>query len=472
MPRLLSVHIAMAVAIAILIGGSPIAGAELARTADQRLWTGANKSSGASYDGTWAEFPGGEFELRRGVGVYDPVANRMVFVGNSSSANSLEVWTLAIDDNAQWTQVIPIGAPPAMRWHASAIYDPLRNRLVMFGGLGFGGARNDVWALNIGPNFEWISLLPSGLPPSPRMDHSAVYDGIRDRMLVFAGANTDGVGRNDTYALSFSGDLAWSPITPWDFRFPPVRSEHVAVFDSMRDRMLVFGGTDWDFGLARNDVWVFSFHGDPCWTELSPAGTEPFPRTCAASIIDSARDRLIIHGGSNYSSPPWYNDVWELPLDGSEWRQLLPEGPQPPGDDGKIALYDSAEDRMITFSGDFQANALWVLVWSAPTAVPSDPGLNPIGVAFAYLGPNPFSAQATIRFQLRESGPVRLDVFDVSGRRVRELLKGTISEGAHEVIWDGRGDDGRTMPSAVYFFRLATESGTLVRKAVRIPSGD
>jgi hypothetical protein len=70
--------------------------------------------------------------------------------------------------------------------------------------------------------------------------------------------------------------------------------------------------------------------------------------------------------------------------------------------------------------------------------------------------PNPFNPRTLIRYDLWESAPVSLQVFDVAGRLVRRLLVGdTVGAGAHAVSWDGRDDAGRPATAGVYFYRLA-----------------
>lgn len=79
--------------------------------------------------------------------------------------------------------------------------------------------------------------------------------------------------------------------------------------------------------------------------------------------------------------------------------------------------------------------------------------------------PNPFNPRTTLAFTLAEPGPVRLAVFDATGRRVRELLRGeVVAAGRRELQWDGRDDLGRPVASGVYFARMnASESLATVR---------
>ena len=78
--------------------------------------------------------------------------------------------------------------------------------------------------------------------------------------------------------------------------------------------------------------------------------------------------------------------------------------------------------------------------------------------------PNPFNPRTRIRFVLGSAGPVRVDVFDARGRRVRTLVAGTRAAGRHEVTWDGRDARGRVVASGVYFCRLRTRGVDVARK--------
>ena len=69
--------------------------------------------------------------------------------------------------------------------------------------------------------------------------------------------------------------------------------------------------------------------------------------------------------------------------------------------------------------------------------------------------PNPFNPKTTFRFTLPSAGAVRLDVFDVAGRRVATPLAGrNYSAGAHELAWQARDDAGRPLATGVYLYRL------------------
>jgi hypothetical protein len=69
--------------------------------------------------------------------------------------------------------------------------------------------------------------------------------------------------------------------------------------------------------------------------------------------------------------------------------------------------------------------------------------------------PNPFNPATTIRFTVPEPCHVRLDIFDVSGRRVRSLVDKPLRAGKFHAVWDGTNDGGKRVASGIYFYRLA-----------------
>jgi len=77
--------------------------------------------------------------------------------------------------------------------------------------------------------------------------------------------------------------------------------------------------------------------------------------------------------------------------------------------------------------------------------------------------PNPFNPATTISFDLAQPGHVRLDVFDVAGRRVATLVDGVRAAGLSRATWDGRDSHGQPVSSGVYFYRLMA-GGTLQTK--------
>ena len=80
--------------------------------------------------------------------------------------------------------------------------------------------------------------------------------------------------------------------------------------------------------------------------------------------------------------------------------------------------------------------------------------------------PNPFSSDTRIELLLRHDADVRVEVFDVAGRRVRALDLGRRGKGASEFRFDGHDDSAHALPSGVYFYRVQAGNETVTKKMV------
>jgi flagellar hook assembly protein FlgD len=78
--------------------------------------------------------------------------------------------------------------------------------------------------------------------------------------------------------------------------------------------------------------------------------------------------------------------------------------------------------------------------------------------------PNPFNPQTTVSFFLPEESKVRLRVYDLLGRPVRNLSAGRLSAGYHTLTWKGRNEFGRTVAAGVYLLEMRAQDFRQVRK--------
>jgi hypothetical protein len=75
----------------------------------------------------------------------------------------------------------------------------------------------------------------------------------------------------------------------------------------------------------------------------------------------------------------------------------------------------------------------------------------------ARIQPNPMNPVATIRVNLETPERLSIRFYDMNGRLVRTVLEGVDTPaGVHDILFDGKGMDGRTLPSGQYFYRAST----------------
>jgi subtilisin family serine protease len=113
-------------------------------------------------------------------------------------------------------------------------------------------------------------------------------------------------------------------------------------------------------------------------------------------------------------------------------------------------------------SGRVQADSLLEAVASA--VADGRPAVPLLTVRQNY--PNPFNPITTIRFDLARRTGVRVEVFDISGRKVRTLARREFGAGAHEAVWNGTDDRGAPVSSGVYVYRVS--AGTEIRSGTMV----
>jgi hypothetical protein len=394
----------------------------------------------------WSRYPGGLLSFRLGdqtgwiarlggypaaptrtgaVSAFDPISDVLsIFGGGDRDVEYGDLWQASpAEPFAHWVRRIPDGESPSPRTYATAVYDPGRRRMVMFGGFA-GRAMNDLWQLDLAAHTpRWTPIAARGTPPSARWGHTAVYDSRRDAMIVFGGAAGEAMDEpqpmHDLWSLSFADGDAWVPLAA-EGSAPPSRYRHAAVYDPVGDRMMVLWGLDATG--TRFDTAMLDFGVTPRWQASVPGGFAPADRADASVFYDSVRDRAIVLGGiaaaGNYSGMR-YGDAWAI-----EWNRADREPPPLPVNTSTITLLG--------------------------------------------LGPNPSPGDVDIAFEVPGTTIVTARMYDVRGRIVRDFGERSFTPGRHLLHWDGRDDAGGRLPDGVYFARVEAGSARLMGKLVLV----
>jgi hypothetical protein len=80
--------------------------------------------------------------------------------------------------------------------------------------------------------------------------------------------------------------------------------------------------------------------------------------------------------------------------------------------------------------------------------------------------PNPFNPETSISYQLKESGRVKLTIYNAVGQPVRALVDAEQNAGTHLVTWNGANDSGEKLGSGIYLYRLEVNGITETKKLV------
>jgi alkaline phosphatase len=230
-----------------------------------------------------------------------------------------------------------------------------------------------------------------------------------------------------------------------------IHSSHV---DSL---LLVTADQDW-FGVAE----VFAIASDGRLTDstsftltVTPVNDPPawigLPDTIW--LKPGENDTLLLADYVTDVDDPDSNLVWDdLVCVGTDGTCVFSHG-----DTAFISAGSLTEEvpvRFIVTDTSATSDTAWTVIFSTPTAAVAGGELTPAVFRLAQNYPNPFNPITTIRFELPLASPVYLGVYDLLGREVTRLVQGTQLPGFYESYWDGRDQNGRSVPSGIYIARL------------------
>ncbi len=198
--------------------------------------------------------------------------------------------------------------------------------------------------------------------------------------------------------------------------------------------IMLLKGTKSNISILRNPDWVYDKNG-MTWTEKK--------------LFD------FLNGTNSFASNP----------DTSDWSLVTSAGPfdLAPGATDTLAFAFLAGNDLT----DIKAVAKdCQKTWDSMkfTGIAENP-TSPIQLNLT-ASPELYTGKGTLRFSLPAASNVYLNVYDISGSKVRSLVSDNLIAGNHEVYWDGKDDSGASISNGVYFISLSTDEGSVVGKIV------
>lgn len=101
-----------------------------------------------------------------------------------------------------------------------------------------------------------------------------------------------------------------------------------------------------------------------------------------------------------------------------------------------------------------------------PPVSNEDPVQVPVNVQLIGNYPNPFNPNTTIQFSMDKAAPAQVTIYNQKGQTVKSFSMDSAAKGLNNVQWNGTDDNGRAVPSGVYYFRLKSGSYSSTKKMV------
>ena len=80
--------------------------------------------------------------------------------------------------------------------------------------------------------------------------------------------------------------------------------------------------------------------------------------------------------------------------------------------------------------------------------------------------PNPFNPTTTINYSINKNGNIKIVIFDMLGKQVKSLINKNNISGNHQVLWNGKNDAGKTLPSGQYYYTIEMDGISKSRKMI------
>jgi hypothetical protein len=211
----------------------------------------------------------------------------LVFGGKTDTTVLNELWSFDLLSKV-WFQKNPSGTAPLARGgHRAVLID---SKMYIFGGVSGSNYYDDVVIYDI-INNAWIQTVTPQIRPTARYGHSMVAY-LNRGFFMFGGQDLGGLSNEVWYY-----DVA---VNTWELQvinrsvsLPPTeRVDHTAVLARGSRYMIVFGGLD---GQYTQDLWIYDVECKT-WAEMTPQGTRPSARGRHSAIIYNDNEMYIFGG--------------------------------------------------------------------------------------------------------------------------------------------------------------------------------
>jgi cysteine-rich repeat protein len=277
---------------------------------------------------------------QRSEAAYDPMRRRVVLFGGQTDSLGTSVNDTWEWDGTQWSSAAPTAKPP-VRGGAMMSYDTGTRSVMLFGGDSNNSSYltyADLWSYN---GSTWsqpaLSTGRSGV-----FNSGMVYDIAANRAVTFGGRDDGSTGGgtfqvlNTTWYWDATGWHQLSPVT-----VPTVREDFGIAYDTVRNRTVMYGGQD-SSGNVTSEV---SEWNGTTWANLSPPVAGPDPRVGLELVYNPDAARVLVFGNSDNLNG---EDLWEW--NGTAWTQRTVVGKITPRYREAVA-YDNGHHCLLVFSG-------------------------------------------------------------------------------------------------------------------------
>ena len=239
---------------------------------------------------------------------------------------------------------------------------------------------------------------------------------------------------------SLMGDLLWSSISDVN-----TANRIYCSADSNNDLIILSDGNSLNHLLKidenGNELWVNNIDMDP-------------------------RNFTIDQNGFIYVTGRVNNDISTSKLDtnGNQEWSINYNGPENLSDYSSSIILDGSNSFYVTGYSETTNNSYSCVTIKYSELSSEFANILPIKSNRIYIYPNPFNPSTTIIFEIDKPGYIDVNIYNIKGQQIRQLLNSNVQKGLHNVIWNGKNESGTTVSSGQYFVNLKQNGNSVTTK--------
>jgi hypothetical protein len=209
-------------------------------------------------------------------------------------------------------------------------------------------------------------------------------------------------------------------------------------------------------------VYEYTYNAEN-WEEIDICPDAPYLTRCGLAIGKAQSDGHIRVYSTGIRP---YGDVREHTWDGSNWTDTVIDAVTMATT--HLALGPGrGDDTMRLYASDING-VVWEFTHPSPYVASVEESKGRRFVKNTKILPTPSVRNAVINYSLEKGSMVKIDIYNLSGQIVRNLLNTFHQPGNYQALWDTRDNYGRALPSGVYLCRLKTSEGFTDTKQIII----
>jgi N-acetylneuraminic acid mutarotase len=262
----------------------------------------------------------------------------------------LSCYSFEICDNFTERTVFANQDAPSVRGEHAMVFDSVNNKTILHGGFNMEEliTLDDTWVFDSSSN-TWTKKT-STIKPPPMNGHEMVFDSINEKIILYGGVQT--------WFYDYPTNV-WTQVFPNEN--PHERNFHAMAFDQISGKVYLFGG--FSEGDIDDAFWSYDYSTN-IWVELT-CTTKPPSRYGHNLVYDANNQQLLLYGGNSFEG--LRTDFWSYNSTTNNWTELT-SATQPSGRKWSGMSYDSLNQQIILFGGTNELGTMFDDTWSFDTS--------------------------------------------------------------------------------------------------------